>query len=197
MTSGVRGGEQTQWTPERLETLQRLYAEGLSYTDIATAIGDGATRNAVCGKISRLGVKRPPAVNLANKTLNGQRNIIIAKVEQMRQQAEKPKPPKAPPVKRRIDSRGGGVKATQAAQAVARAILAPAPPTEARTELSPLVASLVDLQSHHCRWPIGDHDFAFCGRPRLEGRPYCEHHLRRATSPIATRKWDSHGRRAA
>lgn len=44
----------------------------------------------------------------------------------------------------------------------------------------------LDLESHHCRWPIGDPrspDFVHCGNPKMNGRPYCKSCLRRAIAP--------------
>lgn len=46
-----------QWTPERVETLTRLWAEGLSARQIAVKLG-GVTRNAVIGKAHRLNLQR-------------------------------------------------------------------------------------------------------------------------------------------
>ena len=43
------------WTPERVETLRTLHADGLSASDIAAQLG-GVSRNAVIGKKSRLGL---------------------------------------------------------------------------------------------------------------------------------------------
>ena len=43
------------WTDERVETLKKLWAEGLSASQIAAALG-GVTRNAVIGKVHRLGL---------------------------------------------------------------------------------------------------------------------------------------------
>lgn len=43
--------------------------------------------------------------------------------------------------------------------------------------------TLLELKSHHCRFPIGDprnSDFRFCGRPRHGRGPYCETHKRLA-----------------
>ena len=38
---------------------------------------------------------------------------------------------------------------------------------------------LVDLEPHHCRWPVGDpKEMLFCGDAREEARPYCPHHVR-------------------
>ena len=38
---------------------------------------------------------------------------------------------------------------------------------------------LVDLDSHTCRWPIGDprdDDFCFCGKKVKAGKTYCDDH---------------------
>ncbi len=43
------------WTDERVEQLKTLWAEGLSASQIARAIG-GVSRNAVIGKVHRLGL---------------------------------------------------------------------------------------------------------------------------------------------
>ncbi len=43
------------WTDERVELLKRLWGEGLSASQIAAEIG-GVTRNAVIGKVHRLGL---------------------------------------------------------------------------------------------------------------------------------------------
>src|SRR2546423_14227141 len=42
------------WTDERVELLKKLWAEGLSASQIAAELG-GITRNAVIGKVHRLG----------------------------------------------------------------------------------------------------------------------------------------------
>src|SRR5687767_15845801 len=43
------------WTDERVELLKKLWAEGLSASQIASRLG-GVTRNAVIGKVHRLGL---------------------------------------------------------------------------------------------------------------------------------------------
>src|SRR5689334_13015943 len=43
------------WTDERVELLKKLWAEGLSASQIAQRLG-GVTRNAVIGKVHRLGL---------------------------------------------------------------------------------------------------------------------------------------------
>src|ERR1044071_2868011 len=43
------------WTDERVELLKKLWADGLSASQIAARMG-GVTRNAVIGKVHRLGL---------------------------------------------------------------------------------------------------------------------------------------------
>jgi GcrA cell cycle regulator len=61
----------------------------------------------------------------------------------------------------------------------------PPPKREPRPAGNPVV--LLDLKSHHCRWPHGDprHDsFRFCGAQREPGSSYCEHHTVRSVQPL-------------
>ena len=46
------------WTDERVELLKKLWADGLSASQIAGELG-GITRNAVIGKVHRLGLSGP------------------------------------------------------------------------------------------------------------------------------------------
>ncbi|WP_328590535.1 GcrA family cell cycle regulator, partial [Frigidibacter oleivorans] len=43
------------WTDERVETLKKMWADGQSASQIAKELG-GVTRNAVIGKVHRLGL---------------------------------------------------------------------------------------------------------------------------------------------
>ena len=47
------------WNDERVNTLKKLWAEGHSASQIAKQLG-GVTRNAVIGKVHRLGLSAPP-----------------------------------------------------------------------------------------------------------------------------------------
>jgi len=44
------------WTDERVELLRKLWSDGLSASQVAAELGAGITRNAVIGKIHRLGL---------------------------------------------------------------------------------------------------------------------------------------------
>ena len=46
------------------------------------------------------------------------------------------------------------------------------------------------LMPDDCRWPIGDpqsDDFHFCGERKQDGHPYCETHIRSASTPSRPR----------
>lgn len=47
-----------KWTPERLEFAKEKWLLGWTATQIARELGEGISRNAVIGKIHRLGIKR-------------------------------------------------------------------------------------------------------------------------------------------
>ena len=54
------------WTDERVEMLKKLWADGLSASQIAAQLG-GVSRNAVIGKAHRLGLKSRPSPVKANE----------------------------------------------------------------------------------------------------------------------------------
>src|ERR1700739_3768684 len=52
---GATAMTQMNWSDDRVEQLKNLWTEGLSASQIARALG-GVTRNAVIGKVHRLGL---------------------------------------------------------------------------------------------------------------------------------------------
>ncbi len=162
------------WTDERVELLKKLWAEGLSARQIADQLG-GVTRNAVIGKVHRLG-------------LSGRATTSRAKT--MR------------PRKKRVDSGvktaiGSGSQAPRPAVSVKAASPHQSPglenfPTAMITPIDELVIPLADrvtmetLKEKHCKWPIGDpseDDFHYCGHNRHGDGVYCEFHTAKAYQP--------------
>jgi GcrA cell cycle regulator len=150
------------WTDERIETLRRLWAEGHSASQIASALG-GVSRNAVIGKIHRLGLSG--RVKAAKP-----RAARTARAEQ----TAPPARPAAPPMAARTMAVGSTV-----VKVVERFEPVPLPPAEARVVPLHGGITLLDLKPTSCRWPLGDpaqEDFRFCGTKTAPGETYCSCH---------------------
>ncbi len=154
------------WTDERVEQLKTLWAEGLSASQIATRMG-GVTRNAVIGKVHRLGLsgRATPA-----KPQRGRVNSagLAAQVDSG-------------------TSPLGGVKAPEKLRPIA-----PEPDFA-----EPLILSSGDkttvptLKNNMCKWPIGDpssEEFHFCGQSASSGKSYCAYHAQLAFQPAQKRE---------
>jgi len=156
------------WTDERVETLKKLWTEGLSASQIASRLG-GVSRNAVIGKVHRLGLSGR-ATTTRNKPSRPRPRVGAAK------RTSKP----------RFPAQAGNIALRSLYQNVEP--YQPAPedldiPCEERVKL-------VELTECSCRWPIGDpqtSEFGFCNRPAVEGLTYCETHARRAFQPPQSR----------
>lgn len=161
------------WTDDRVELLKKLWSEGLSASQIAGRLG-GVTRNAVIGKVHRLGLSGR-ATTTRMKPTRARRAPAVAKRQRpaFKQQGN--------PAFRSLYQ--GEVEAYQ-------------PPAEEFEIPVDERKGLQDLTENDCRWPIGDpqmSDFHFCNRSKVPGLPYCEHHARRAFQPPQARRKDKSG----
>lgn len=156
------------WSDERVEQLKKLWEAGLSASQIAAELGN-VTRNAVIGKVHRLG-------------LSGRAKSPSSSV---------PRPRKARPAQHimrisRPVSRGNTALAHAFEMEVEVdpiAIDNVVPMSQRKT--------LLELTEDTCHWPVGDPgsaDFYFCGGKSLTGLPYCGHHSRIAYQPASDRR---------
>jgi GcrA cell cycle regulator len=182
------------WTDERVDKLKELWAEGMRASQIAKVMG-GVTRNAVIGKVHRLGLSnRGPGPEEGRPA---EPAAAAAKPAAPAVAAPAPEPAPAPaeealpaPVARRTPP---AIRdATQP-----RAPGAPTPEEEAaRATLAEIEKfarriTLLELTERTCKWPIGDptdEDFAFCGLACVPGKPYCQHHVAVAFQPMSSRR---------
>jgi len=156
------------WTDERVELLKKLWADGLSASQIAGELG-GITRNAVIGKVHRLGlsgrakspsssaprVRKPRSHMLRGSRPSMRGNTALALAYEMETELD------PEPVELVI-------------------------PEEQRR-------SLLQLNEDTCRWPVGDpstSEFYFCGGKPITGLPYCAPHSRVAYQPAVDRRRD-------
>lgn len=173
------------WTDERVERLKTLWSEGLSASQIAAELG-AVTRNAVIGKVHRLGLsgRAKPQVQPSRPTVATPTRARTAPSRPVAQsQASRPQAPARP-----MSVGATALKASpDAEQALAAAPVA---------ELEPPVfekVTILNLTESTCKWPIGDPgkpDFFFCGRKSEVGIPYCTFHARLAYQPSAERRRD-------
>lgn len=161
------------WSDERVELLKKLWADGLSASQIAGELG-GVTRNAVIGKVHRLG-------------LSGRAKAPATSVPRTRKPATRaPSHPMSRPV-----SRGNtALAAAPAAEARPETRPAPAPRDDVVIPMSERV-TIMELRESMCRWPMGDPttaEFRFCGGRSGTGMPYCAYHARIAYQPASDRR---------
>lgn len=69
------------WTPTALDTLRDLWAQGISTSKIARALGCGFTKNSVIGKAHRLGLSERPKTVTGNPYSPEEDEIIVQSVE--------------------------------------------------------------------------------------------------------------------
>jgi GcrA cell cycle regulator len=152
------------WTPARIDQLKQLWSEGKSASQIASIMG-GTTRNAVIGKVHRLGLGGRKTVATARRVKPAPAPASIG--------APRPAAPSAAQVRKRLTPSG----------------FAPAEPIEPMPEPEPLElgdgsgATILTLTDRMCKWPIGDPrspEFHFCGRPVGASSSYCAYHMRMA-----------------
>ena len=159
------------WNDERVELLKKLWADGLSASQIAGRLG-GVTRNAVIGKVHRLG-------------LSGRATTSRMKSHRPRARAQS--------AKRLMKPRFANI-GNPALRNLYLGDTEPYTPPAEELEI-PLnerkyIQTLTEIS---CRWPIGDPqhvEFHFCGKSKVTGLPYCEFHARRAFQPPQPRRRD-------
>ncbi len=149
------------WTAERIEQLRSCVAAGMTCSEIAAEIG--VTRNAVIGKIHRLGLSSGrPAGAPARASTNCPPRARHPRV----------------PTQRRL-----------LRLAYAHAVLDEAMLNGPVVSIRP--CSLVEIAERQCRWPIGDPaaaGFVFCGNDAITGFTYCLGHARMAYRSPASRR---------
>lgn len=167
------------WTNERVELLKKLWGDGLSASQIAGELG-GVTRNAVIGKVHRLGLSGRAKTATTSKPRRP-RNTASSSPAAVKRPTTQPQ------------SQGSAaLKMDPTPAPIAEARPAPEPVAELVIPISQR-ATILTLTERTCKWPIGDpatDDFYFCGRQSDAGSPYCAHHSKIAYQPVADRRRD-------
>ncbi|MFC3118267.1 GcrA family cell cycle regulator [Jhaorihella thermophila] len=189
------------WTDERVELLKKMWSEGQSASQIAKELG-GVTRNAVIGKVHRLGLSN----RSGGTSQAAAKPEAKAKPEPKAKAAPaetKPAPKPEPRTEPARPAAAGSRPATPARKPIVPAGQ-PLPPQPSANEISPEALAkvhevekkarkltLMELTERTCKWPVGDpatEDFWFCGLPAQPGKPYCEAHVGVAFQPMSARR---------
>lgn len=155
------------YSDEQNEFLKAQWAKGSTCSQIADAFclafpGTGISRNAVIGKVHRMGL---PTRASQTRTNHRPRRSMRLK--------------KAPPPALKSAMRGIWANAPDTG---------PSPmPKDDDPLAHPDRKAMADLEADECRWPLGDRQdehFGFCGHEKVAGLPYCEPHALRAYRPM-------------
>lgn len=166
------------WTEDRVELLRKLWLDGLSASRIAIELAGGVTRNAVIGKVHRLGLSGRVKAQQAQSSA--------------RLRPAKPQAPIRSPMQQRpsMPMRGNTALALDV-----RSITALQPcraSSESNVVAMTETVTIMDLRESMCRWPVGDpssSDFRYCGGKAPVGQgPYCSLHSRMAYQPTQDRR---------
>jgi len=161
------------WTDERVELLRKLRLEGFSASKIAAQLANGVTRNAVIGKMHRLGLSgrvKPPAPPQPR---------LRSKLPPSPHRATAPRP-------------GGSMVRGNTALAYAHRPFAAPQPQFVEEVVVPIFerVTITELEEAVCRWPLGDPtsaEFRYCGTKSPPGSSYCLYHARLAYQPAQDR----------
>ncbi len=185
------------WTDERVETLKTMWSEGKSASQIAKELG-GVTRNAVIGKVHRLGLS-----NRVGGPDQPEDGMTQANEPILEEEIPEPLPEPAPlqpaaaaplrpvakdpvPAVTRPKPNGPLPPQPSASEISAEALANLAEVAKKARRLS-----LMQLTERTCKWPVGDpatDDFWFCGLSAVPGKPYCETHVAVAFQPMSARR---------
>ena len=147
-------GRSVKWTDEQTEQLKALHRQKLSCSLIAERMGGVFTRNAIIGRLHRLG--------LSNST-------SVVHKDEWNLPKFRPKKKNRKTVRIvRSNGNSNGFRVMESAETDLQELRC--------VEVVPRMVALVDLKPGECRYPYGDGPFAFCGHARFEGHSYCAPH---------------------
>ncbi|CAH0339342.1 GcrA family cell cycle regulator [Rhizobium sp. CECT 9324] len=171
------------WTDERVERLKRLWAEGLSASQIAAQLG-GVSRNAVIGKVHRL--------NLPGRAKAGGSTSATRAAKRPAPATQRPAAfqGRTATTTRTVTRAAGGNMLKEEVEVDIFEEVEVSRPSNVVVPISRRLA-LTELTERTCKWPIGDpmkDDFHFCGCEINDASPYCGYHAKMAYQPVSERR---------
>ncbi len=191
------------WNDERVAILKKMWLDGNSASEIAKELGN-ITRNAVIGKVHRLGLSNRDA-NISKSGATPTKAIKSAKrgrppkVNQEPKKRGRPQKPKGPTdLREKINDADQSIGSSTNSKLSHESNLEVVSDLSEETiknllkvEMKSKKISLMELTERTCKWPIGDpatDTFWFCGHESEPGKPYCKTHISIAFQPISHRR---------
>jgi len=148
------------WTADRVEVLKKLWSEGESASAIAAQLG-GITRNAVIGKVHRMGIEG-------------------------RATPSRPKKPRRLAKETDKAPIGRGTKKISRPDIISAQLRAQAHQTKA--SVIPGGVPITEIGARQCRFGVTPHhvapgDHRFCGAESEVGKSYCPAHVKQVEHP--------------
>ncbi len=186
------------WDNATLKKLKALTGKGLSTSEIGKRLG--LSKNAIVGKLNRMGWNSKATAEAAAKAASGTTTSAkkTTKTATPKKATAAKTPKKTTVVATKKTTTPKKAAATKAAPKKvvtpkAEKKSAPAKPkTSEKTKTKTLAMhqriiqhslEMASLKPNQCRWPIGDPDsenFHFCGETVFVGKPYCYEHCKQA-----------------
>ena len=202
------------WTSDRVQLLTILWQKGNSASQIATELGEGVSRNAVIGKIHRLGLSQRSEgnndkYNIRNSRRTSNKSPLgetispdISDHTSLNTKIEKKKGRKK--LERTSNKSLKDPENSNKNEKISDSQLTKSPEYIGTAELDKKALAdmielekrakklnLMELTERTCKWPIGDpatDKFWFCGHQAENGKPYCSTHVAIAFQPVSTRR---------
>ncbi len=194
------------WSEERVEVLKKMWLEGKSASEIAKELGE-ITRNAVIGKVHRLGLSNRETKSLQSETDSTQVNQRQKRGRPRKNKTVSNEPKFSKEINREKLNLSTGIsnKRTEKKEASSENSGLTDPNNlgvvsdlseETLKSLQDIEnkskkISLMELTERTCKWPIGDpatEKFWFCGHDSEPGKPYCKTHISIAFQQLAQRR---------
>ncbi|MFV0627425.1 MAG: GcrA family cell cycle regulator [Alphaproteobacteria bacterium] len=171
------------WTDEVVEELKRLWLSGLTTSEIAKKLG--VSKNSIVGKVHRLGLSGRPSPIKKKEEVAKKETKVATPVATKAPTKENEKTTETvvektaeKPIEKTTAKEKIKENKTTAIEVEKEEFIAPIESSTHPKSKDGLIR-LVDLDSHTCRWPIGDpkdEKFHFCGKKVRIGQTYCEEH---------------------
>lgn len=148
------------WTTEMIEGLKKMWKRGLTTNEIAKELG--VSKNSIVGKVHRLNLTSRPSP-IKKKDGEDDLEVVETSFEESFEQES-------------VKTSASAPKAVNTSKEAAPEVVQLNVETELKKRRC---IQLSELDSHTCRWPIGDpkdDHFCFCGNKVRAGQTYCDEH---------------------